>query len=466
MPHAAQWVLSGVAGYNAPGLALTELRMLTGDPLWSSTSLLVHAMDGTLVDARGKALTPTGVKVDPAQPFDGYPTLSCVTGTAIITPAHPSLSFGTGDFSVEAIVRIDAIPASGDGYALFANATSSALPSTFFISDLGTLQAWNNGIVVPVASSGAPLPLGRFAHVEWRRVAGVLYALLDGVLQWSVPHTANYASTVPATLLANPGGGSGWLRGWLAALRITKGQRYQGAAAWPGRQFARGPVSVLAPTYSATIDPTEGAVSDLSDGGAAGAAWADVSPGGFRIIADFAVPVSVDALQFQSAGNGMEYAQLSCRDGAGRWQATGEVASPYVADQVWSSVLNGALSAARARPRSRAARTLVVVSASLSPFSTRASRLRAIDTQFGGPGRIFGTTKTKASPSNLPTKARVVLLHQRSKLLVRETWSDPDTGDYSFDGLDVRQEFLALAEDAAGNFRAVAAQRLLPGGAP
>ena len=60
----------------------------------------------------------------------------------------------------------------------------------------------------------------------------------------------------------------------------------------------------------------------------------------------------------------------------------------------------------------------------------------------------------------------MVLLHQRSKLLVRETWSDPDTGDYSFDGLDVRQEFLALAEDAAGNFRAVAAQRLLPGGAP
>ena len=88
------------------------------------------------------------------------------------------------------------------------------------------------------------------------------------------------------------------------------------------------------------------------------------------------------------------------------------------------------------------------------------------DVEFGGAGRIFGTTKSKASPSNLPTKARVVLLHQRSKLLVRETWSDPDTGDYSFDGLDLRQEFLALAEDAGGNFRAVAAQRLLPGDTP
>lgn len=90
----------------------------------------------------------------------------------------------------------------------------------------------------------------------------------------------------------------------------------------------------------------------------------------------------------------------------------------------------------------------------------------AIDMQYGGTGEIFGTTKSKASPENLPTKARVVLLHQRSKMLVRATWSDPDTGDYSFDGLDLRQEFLALAEDAAGNFRAVAAQRLLPGATP
>lgn len=112
-------------------------------------------------------------------------------------------------------------------------------------------------------------------------------------------------------------------------------------------------------------------------------------------------------------------------------------------------------------------RGLVTAAAPLSEFSLRDISVSvARDVEFGGAGRIFGTTKAKASPNNLPTKARVVLLHQRSKLLVRETWSDPDTGDYSFDGLDLRQEFLALAEDAAGNFRAVAAQRLLPGGAP
>ena len=83
------------------------------------------------------------------------------------------------------------------------------------------------------------------------------------------------------------------------------------------------------------------------------------------------------------------------------------------------------------------------------------------DAEFGGAGRIWGTTKTKGTP-NQPTKARVVLLHQRSKLPVRETWSDPVTGAFAFTGIDTTQQFLTLAEDAAGNFRPVAANRLTP----
>lgn len=86
----------------------------------------------------------------------------------------------------------------------------------------------------------------------------------------------------------------------------------------------------------------------------------------------------------------------------------------------------------------------------------------ARDIEFGGTGKLWGTTKTKGSPANSPTKARVVLLHQRSKLPVRETWSDPVTGAFVFSGIDTNQQFLTLAEDAAGNFRPVAANRLTP----
>lgn len=88
----------------------------------------------------------------------------------------------------------------------------------------------------------------------------------------------------------------------------------------------------------------------------------------------------------------------------------------------------------------------------------------ARDVEFGASGRIWGTTKIKgaAGTPDAPAKSRVVLLHQRSKLPVRETWSDPVTGAFVFSGIDTNQEFLTLAEDAAGNFRPVAANRLTP----
>lgn len=102
-------------------------------------------------------------------------------------------------------------------------------------------------------------------------------------------------------------------------------------------------------------------------------------------------------------------------------------------------------------------------SAPVPAFSTEGA-LRAQmarDVEFGGQARIWGTTKIKGTP-NVPTKARVVLQHQRSKLPVRETWSDPVTGAFEFSGLDASQQFLTLAEDVAGNFRPVAASRLVP----
>lgn len=106
-------------------------------------------------------------------------------------------------------------------------------------------------------------------------------------------------------------------------------------------------------------------------------------------------------------------------------------------------------------------------SAAVPTFSTRLISIKtARDVEVGGPGTIYGTTKTKGTPSNTPAKARVVLLHQRSKLPVRETWSDPITGAFAFTGIDTTQQFLTLAEDAAGNFRPVAASRLVPEVAP
>lgn len=106
---------------------------------------------------------------------------------------------------------------------------------------------------------------------------------------------------------------------------------------------------------------------------------------------------------------------------------------------------------------------VVASTAELGPVGTVVdSDYYARDMEFGGNGKIWGTTKIKGLLSNEPTKARVVLMHQRSKLVVRETWSHPTTGYFAFDGVDLAQQFITYAEDAAGGFRPVAANRLVP----
>jgi hypothetical protein len=79
-----------------------------------------------------------------------------------------------------------------------------------------------------------------------------------------------------------------------------------------------------------------------------------------------------------------------------------------------------------------------------------------------GRGRIAGTVKDKASPSNIPAHRRVRLLRERDALLVRELWSDPVTGAYSFDFIDEAIPYTVLSYDHTGVFQAVVANNLTP----
>jgi hypothetical protein len=126
-----------------------------------------------------------------------------------------------------------------------------------------------------------------------------------------------------------------------------------------------------------------------------------------------------------------------------------------------ATVFLGFTNSVRAPAASRVAQA---VTAGVPAFATRTSRAqRARDAEFGGTGRIWGTNEIEIAPgTTVPTGGRVVLLRQRDKLLARETWADPVTGAWAFEGLDTRQDFLALAEDLAGNYRPVAANRLTP----
>ena len=83
------------------------------------------------------------------------------------------------------------------------------------------------------------------------------------------------------------------------------------------------------------------------------------------------------------------------------------------------------------------------------------------DFEFGGSGRIAGTVKEDGSP-DVPVKRRVRLHRERDGLLVREVWSDPVTGAYSFDYIDATKRYTVIAYDHTGAFEAVVAAGVVP----
>ena len=115
--------------------------------------------------------------------------------------------------------------------------------------------------------------------------------------------------------------------------------------------------------------------------------------------------------------------------------------------------------------RARCSNGRVALTSFVADGSTALIRgLFARDMEFGGAARISGDVGIKGvngAPDTM-TRSRVRLLRQRDGLLARETWSDPLTGAFAFEGVDQAQKFIALAEDKDGVFAPVAADRRTP----
>jgi hypothetical protein len=91
------------------------------------------------------------------------------------------------------------------------------------------------------------------------------------------------------------------------------------------------------------------------------------------------------------------------------------------------------------------------------------SGLRKVrDMAHGGDGTITGTVKVKGTPSNVPVSRKVRLIRDVDALCIRETWSDPITGAYTFAEIDRTVSYTVLSYDYTESFRAVVADRVLP----
>jgi len=82
---------------------------------------------------------------------------------------------------------------------------------------------------------------------------------------------------------------------------------------------------------------------------------------------------------------------------------------------------------------------------------------------WGGTGKIVGTVKKKATPTNTPLRRKVFLLSETlGNLTIAMTWSDATTGAYVFPSLDVLQKYSVYSQDYLHADRAVMSDNLTP----
>jgi hypothetical protein len=85
---------------------------------------------------------------------------------------------------------------------------------------------------------------------------------------------------------------------------------------------------------------------------------------------------------------------------------------------------------------------------------------------YTGTHRVTGTTKAYALGSNIPISRRVQLIDDISGNVVRQAWSDPLTGVYSFDNILSSLKYSVVSYDHTGLYKAVIADNLTPTSMP
>lgn len=81
--------------------------------------------------------------------------------------------------------------------------------------------------------------------------------------------------------------------------------------------------------------------------------------------------------------------------------------------------------------------------------------------EHGGAGRIAGSVKVDSSP-DYPVWRRIRLFDRRDNRLVREVWSDPVTGAYSFEYINPVRLYVVIAYDHTGAYNAEIRDAITP----
>jgi len=216
-------IVKGTAVYTA---AFTPSSApLTAVP---GTALLLSGVGSGVIDGTGKNdVTTVGTaKTQSAIVKYGTGALQFNGTTDYLTvPSNAAFAFGTGDFTVEAWVNMQAAKAGCVLMDLRPVGTQGAYPLVYFdvSGSTNTLNWYANS--TPILTSTLPA-LTNWVHIAVVRKSGVITQYINGTTSASTTDSTNYLSSTAMYIGAGqitPGLSSSCFSGYIDDLRITKG---------------------------------------------------------------------------------------------------------------------------------------------------------------------------------------------------------------------------------------------------
>jgi len=177
-------------------------------------------------------------------------------GDYLKLPANSTLfGFGTGDFTVEAWIKIIAY---GSYDTQLFTTDGNVTNFSFSVRNNGTLNFWNGSSSTPFGTANT-VPLNKWTHVAFSRVGTTLRAYVDGDIIGSASNSTNLVNTLPVCIGATPNYPTSNTC-YIDELRVTKGVgRYTANTVsyhCPNPDPSPTPTSTVTPSVTASLTPT------------------------------------------------------------------------------------------------------------------------------------------------------------------------------------------------------------------
>jgi surface protein len=173
-------------------------------------------------------------------------------GDYLQVPANSSLfGFGTGDFTVEAWIKILAY---GSYDSQLFTTTGGFTNFSFSVRNNGALNFWNGAGSTSFGTSST-VPLNKWTHVAFSRTSGTLRAYVDGNMIGSISSTSSLVNTLPVCIGATPDFPNSNTC-YIDELRVTKGVGRYTSQNVPYHCPSPDPTPTPTITITPTITPT------------------------------------------------------------------------------------------------------------------------------------------------------------------------------------------------------------------